>query len=331
MARRKSNSRKVQPAVKSLFFEVPAYAESNPVPGVSYIDLSQCASLVNRRFYRQGLNWAVAGMKIHTEPNSQGTVTFSKAQDTWIVSNAWHKGFAMYNRMNNQVLDNLPSIKGKYHDFKVALDTDHINAGSPVFDNNLLPFTEASDGSRTDYAYDTTAEWERSLIEIPNDTAPGTTVGYALKIHGADTGSSKSLVQGYALSRSTPFSPDPANQSIGSVPTSWMNEVMNVGDNTEEIAINLMNINDKLPYPQDHYPGGDTQAPDAQVHSIQKVSGTTVGGFTSVPGGNFQCGLIKINNLVKDTSTNAPVSFVLELQLVPGMHRGYLCEKMQDV
>ncbi len=325
MARRKS--RKVQPAVRSMFFEVPE--EDQAGNSVSYIDISQCASLVNRRFYRQGLNWAVSGFKIHTVPNTEGTVTISKAQDTWIVSNAWHKGFAMWTRMNDQVLDNLPSIKGKYHDFKVALDTDHISAGSPVFSNNLLPFTQASDGTKTEYAYDGTSEWERSLIEIPNDSAPGTTVGYALKLHGADTASSKSLVQGYALSRSTPFSPDPSNQSIGAVPTSWMNEVMNVGDNTEEIAINLMNINDKLPYPQDDYPGGDSQAPDAQVHSLTKISGTTVGGNTFVEGGNFQCGLVKINNKLE--SDKNPVSFVLELLLVPGMHRGYLCEKMQDV
>lgn len=228
----------------------------------------------------------------------------------------------MWNRMNDQVLDELPSIRGKYHDFKVALDTDHISAGSPVFSANLLPFTEDSAGNRTEYDYGGTGEWERSLIEIPNDAVPGTTTGYALKIHGADTASSKAMVEGYANSRSVPQSPDPTNQSIFTVPTSWMNEVMNVGDNTDEIATNLMNINDKLPYNQLEYPGGATQAPDAQVHSIQKISGTTVGGKTFAQGGNFQCGLVKITN---------DIGFVLQIDLVPGTHRGYLCEPMQDV
>ena len=151
MARRKSRETKIQPATKTMFFEVKAPGPEGT--SINYIDLSQCASLVNRRFYRQGLNWAVGGFTIHTAPNTSGTVTIMKAQDTWIVSNAWHKSFAMWNRMNDQVLDALPSIKSKYHDFKVALDSDHISAGSPVFTNNLLPYTEDSAGNRTEYNY----------------------------------------------------------------------------------------------------------------------------------------------------------------------------------
>ena len=158
---------KIQPATKTMFFDVRAAAGTG-----QYIDLSQCASLVNRRFYRQGLNWAVAGFTLHTAADVSGTVTISKAQDTWVVSNAWHKSFAIWTDMNKQVLDVLPSIKGKYHDFKVALDADHVSAGSPVFSANLLPFTQDSAGTPTEYAYGADGEWERSLIEIPNDSEP---------------------------------------------------------------------------------------------------------------------------------------------------------------
>jgi hypothetical protein len=47
--------RKLEPAVQSLTYVLP--------DGQNTVDLSQCASLVNRRFYRQGINWVVAGFR----------------------------------------------------------------------------------------------------------------------------------------------------------------------------------------------------------------------------------------------------------------------------
>ena len=54
MARkRNSKKRKLEPAVQTLAFTVPS--------GTQTVDISQAASLVNRRFYRQGINWVVSG------------------------------------------------------------------------------------------------------------------------------------------------------------------------------------------------------------------------------------------------------------------------------
>ena len=70
MAYRKSKGKlarrfkKIEPAVTTLSFAIGTGTSGNES---SYIDLSQCASLVNRRFYRQGINWAVAGIKILTQ------------------------------------------------------------------------------------------------------------------------------------------------------------------------------------------------------------------------------------------------------------------------
>ena len=62
MARRKQRRNKIEPSVQTLIFALPAAPfETNTI---SWIDLSQVASIVNRRFYRQGLNWAVAGFKL---------------------------------------------------------------------------------------------------------------------------------------------------------------------------------------------------------------------------------------------------------------------------
>lgn len=61
MAKRKySKMKKIQPSVQTLTF---AYSVTDSSSQNEYIDLSQVASLVNRRFYRQGINWAVSGFK----------------------------------------------------------------------------------------------------------------------------------------------------------------------------------------------------------------------------------------------------------------------------
>jgi hypothetical protein len=55
-------SNKIQPAEMTLLTATSTVNAG--ATGNFTIDLSQCASLMNRRFYRQGLNWAVAGFKI---------------------------------------------------------------------------------------------------------------------------------------------------------------------------------------------------------------------------------------------------------------------------
>jgi hypothetical protein len=43
--------------------------------GTHYVDLSQIASIVNRRFYRQGINWALSGIKIRSAAGALGVVS----------------------------------------------------------------------------------------------------------------------------------------------------------------------------------------------------------------------------------------------------------------
>ena len=152
MARRKARvpqGKKIQPAVKTLQFTVP--------DGSSYIDLSQCASLVNRRFYRQGLNWAVAGFTFFTAADASGSIGVSKIPDTWVASNAWEKSFRTWTKMNNQALEETESVKPKFLDFKVFMDAGHHTAGVNA---NLIPVDTLG------LTY-TTGEWEMSKVVQP--------------------------------------------------------------------------------------------------------------------------------------------------------------------
>jgi hypothetical protein len=79
---------KLQPAVKTIV--LPAHSLGPGLTSLTFASLSQIASIVNRRFYRAGLNWAVGGFKVITSgANSQGSVSISKLQETWITSAAW--------------------------------------------------------------------------------------------------------------------------------------------------------------------------------------------------------------------------------------------------
>ena len=42
------------------------------------------------------------------------------------------------------------------------------------------------------------------------------------------------------------------------------------------------------------YPNGENQNPDLQVHDVEIISGTTIGGTTRLKGGNFPCGLMRL-------------------------------------
>jgi hypothetical protein len=145
---------KIEPSMLTLSFAGPTVAPGGGV--YAHVDLSQVASLVNRRFYRQGINWAVAGFKIFTQTGYEGTISVSKLPNTWTLSNSWEKSFRAWTKMNNEALAESPSVRPKFLDFKVYANARHHAAG---FAANLLPIS--SDGT---YA---AGEWSPSKVVIP--------------------------------------------------------------------------------------------------------------------------------------------------------------------
>ncbi len=334
MARRKARipqGKKLQPAVKTMRFFLTRGS-------TQYIDISQCASLMNRRFYRQGLNWAVAGITIFTDTAQGGEIVVYKVPDTWIASNSWHKGFAAWDKMNSEALEEVESIKPKFNDFKVYMDAEHHQAGVGA---NLIPLDE----SGTPY---TTGTWDMSSFRIPvGVAAPGDTSDREIIWTGANypglapvSGlNAVSLIEGYAASRGLPDildpnTPDDADSATGTIPQNWLAATFSDGTEQDSAVIqDLQSENEKAPYPFENdgvhidtqYPGGANQAPGVEVHDAVFITPTTVGGKTSIPGTNFQGGLIKIQNTIDQGNV------VMLLHLVPGHHRGYMCQAMQDV
>ena len=121
MARRKSSKNKnIQPAVTRLWFRIKGTSTRN------YVDISLAASAANRRFYRQGTTWAVAGMSLLSVPEEGSTPTgdfsVAKIPDTWVAKNSHTKAKMLWMKSQQQVLVDQPSVAAKYRDFKVYLD-----------------------------------------------------------------------------------------------------------------------------------------------------------------------------------------------------------------
>jgi hypothetical protein len=325
MARRSSN--KIQPAELTLLTSTSTVAPG--ATGNFYMDLSQCASLMNRRFYRQGLNWAVAGFKVFTSSGVTGSVTISKLPNTWVTSNSWEKAFRAWNKQQMDAIEEAgaESAIAKFRDFKVFADVEHVTAGIV---GNLLPFDGQQPVSQPLLA----GEWEPSQIVVPNinPDASGSEVDpreYTLHMVGINNnaGISRGIIEGYADSRAFPQSPDPVSPVIGSG-DNWLRDMFDVGNDSSEITNNATDKNDNLPYPQVHYPGGATQAPTLTIHDTNGITGTTIGGVTRLKGGNFPCGLVRVSFYNSGSLTG---NVALLVDLVPGNHRGYLCEPMTEM
>ena len=339
MAKRKYSKRsKIEPAVQTLTFT----GITAPVGGgnVSHIDLSQVASLVNRRFYRQGINWVVAGFKFTSTPGS-GSIQINKLPNTWVMSNAWEKGMRTWQKMNREALAESESIRPKFLDFKIYADAAHHQAG---YGANLLP---ASGGGVTF----TAGEWEPSKIVFQDNTAVPAAglrdieliaVGASYPGGGASGLNAVSLIEGYAASRGLPDVLDPnapadADSAGGPQPENWMAAMFNDGTLiTEQVLDDMISENNIAPYPFENdgvhtdtqYPNGANQGAGLQVHDVELVSGTTIGGTTRLKGGNFPCGLMQL--VIANTGAEN-LNFTLQIDLVPGTHRGYLCEPMTEM
>ena len=351
MARRKARvpqGKKLQPAPMSMSFVLTT--PDNYVATDHYIDLSQCASLINRRFYRQGLNWAVSGFTVGATvttaggaPTPQGSISISKVPHTWVASNAWEKGFRTWQKMNNEALEEAESVRPKFLDFKVFMDSAHHTAGSAA---NLLPVDASGN-------VPTVGEWEYSQYCIPVGTAmPGATAdreiiwtGANYPGFGASGQDAVSLIEGYAASRGLPDildpnTPDDADSVEGFNPQNWMSATFNEGtDQTQDVLESMVDENNIAPYPFENdgvntdtmYPGGANQLPGLENHFVLPLSSTTIGGLSTIPGGSFYGGLIKVSTSGDITPSSLNGGVYLQVHLVPGPHRGYMCQSMQDV
>ena len=266
MAKRKYNqkARALQPAVMKLHFRVAANL------GQQYVDISQSVSRVNRRFYRQGLNWAVANVKLTLLPAAAPTAPtvayVNSLPHTWVTANAWVKCFHAWKDQQDAALDDFDGrdTASTWRDFKIFADSDHADTG---MGNNLSPYTLGPGttgvvfpGLQTGANALPSEDWDFSQIVIPNQVADASgsltlPEEYPLIMVGdGNVVAVKGMINGYQNSRNYPQSPDPVNPPL-QLAANWMSAMTDESESSPEIVANATDRNNELPYDQDIYPG----------------------------------------------------------------------------
>jgi len=332
MARRKSKTQRLQPAPMKLYFGVDV-AEGGS--STSYISIAHALSRLNRRFYRQGYNYAVANVKITqypSNPAASGSTSYvNTLPHTWPTANSWMKSYSLWKEQQDEALAESGSQEtvARFRDFKISMEDGHtvgtdLTPGTMGPGRTLGPFLPGPLSGGFALPSD---EWQSSQIVIPNDGAAGVTNEYLLHMVGADTAGSKGMIQGYADSRAVPTSPDPSGPLVKD---SWMAEMFDVGNQSNEVLVNAQLHNNELPYDQDEYPGGslnniqlETQGFNWNQSSVG-INTWSTGPFTA------PCGLIRVDFMFQNQIPGDNNSNIIEVTLVPGKYKGYLAESMEE-
>jgi len=307
----------VTKAVRDLIFEIPS--------GTHYLDAFQCLSAVNRKLFAQGHVLGIQNAEVYFTAAADvvtNRVVLQTAGDTWPVHNGHVKGKALWNQMNELVLEDNPSIQGKWADYKVFLDDAH--RAYFFGPGNLLPL----DGAGAPYLM---GEWYMSTYVLPQhdvDLATGEPLpADETQAHlvGPDVGAtgawqSVGLVNAYQESRATVQANDP-NVPSG-MSESFFNQLTDSGSQEPELAQVIEDANDKAPYDLLNYPGGSINAPTTVT--VEEML-ATVGSPVSQTGSFVaQCGLIKVVNSAFN-ATGEPVTaptLTLRLRVMAGAYKG---------
>ncbi len=320
--KRRSGMTKIAPAITDLFFTTKTGANAHPA---YYIDTMRELSKVNRRLYSQAKLVAYQGLTFIWRADAATNlasieVTVRTAGNTWIVHNAHVKGHALWNEMQDLVLDDNPSVKGKWHDYKITFSTNQ--TGFAAAGNSL----NCKDSNGTDYLE---GEWNYSTYVMPqHEVDPATGEPLAAEqfdacLIGGDNISRRSLVKAYQESRAT-VSPDQPNTPVG-MPDSFFSLLTDSGSQEPELAEVIQDEGDNAPYDLDNYPQGDTNAPAAVVVQYGAISASEVDG--RVGGFVAPCGLLEIGVKGYDTdgievATESLPAIDLLLHVAPGTYKG---------
>jgi len=313
MARNKARRKRggsLKPAQLNLSYEIG--------DGVSYIDLASDLSKVNRRLYKQGKVYAVAGITFGFVPSAVSpdvvVCGVSTAGDTWTVQNSWTKAKNTWSNQQRRARKLIgSSAKPTWEDFKVYLDDAH-RVGT-------IASVLAGDGGAVG-----TGEWDYSQLVWEEDDHSIDHV-YLHLIGGNVSTTDWGLILGYQQSRATvqPEDPDlPAEYSTNMYAKLATDEDA-VAD---EVANAMEQENDEPPYDHDDYPGSDTNsdAPWLQQFAVASI-GQPLG---RLPSFQVECGLIKIEmagHNAADPQRPVPPTLVI-VHLMPGNYQGVLAENM---
>lgn len=321
MAKRSKRTMKrktTEPAVTSLWYNIPTGT-------TKFVDLAADLSRLNRKLFRQGYQYIVAGVSVTDSvdaTNQALDVSISTAGNTWVTHNAWVKGKALWDQMNEEALHDNPSIQGTWADYKVSL------VENMAFANTERALNGASGLLAGGY------EWAKSTYVLPQHDVDAAGVvlpaeEYTACLVGPDDLPNKvfSLVNAYEESRATVQDFNSPNVPVA-LPDSFYLKLTDDGSQDPELAAIIVDANDQPPYAMTAgaYPGGSAYT---AAESVTRVARGVKNEFTptmTLPGFTAECGLLQITctRPLGEPSTSVRVC----VHLIPGSYRGVMAIPM---
>jgi hypothetical protein len=213
--------------------------------------------------------------------------------------------------MRSLVLDDNPSVAGKWQGFKVRLD-DHMTN---------LNTLNVEDGDEADYL---AGEWEYSTYVLPQHDIdlvtgqPQPALERTAHLVGANFGTRIGLVDAYEKSRATVQDTDPSVPA--GLATSFFNLLTDSGSQEPELAEVIREDNNMPPYDHLNYPGGGVNANCCVMHQQASVSKYNPDG--AIGPMILPAGLLRIKGSIID----APVTVIVHV--AEGMYKGVAAQKM---
>ena len=296
----------------------------------SYIDSAQILSFVNRRTYWQATKKYFLESIVIT--SGEGTdslahnaqVRFSTIPDTWVTANAVTKAFGLWKEMNKKVLDDNPSVQGKWRNFKVYLDENHYSGGGNSNGPHLNLLPSDLPGNEINVG-----EWEMSeLVRPQHEVDPATGLPLAadkfhLNVIGDDTGSMNpgstlncgGIIKMYQDTRAQVVTSPVVPAAMS---TSWGTLLTDDGSQEPELADIIEDESDEPPYDKDGYVGSEVNWRYSVLagmgHLNPYVPQLTIPGFCA------PCGLIKLDVRVDEEDKDKAV--YLQLNYMKGTDKG---------
>lgn len=274
-----------------------------------FIDVARALSVINRKFYRQGVYYYVNSVELYN--NEDAYIDLHTCPDNWVTKNSWNMGFRMFQKMNAQV----DTPRPKYHDFKVKMSNLQTEA------NTFDPETFGINGAFTSHAPD---EWQFSKFTTLKSDG-GDSDMFEVHVLGPHVGSegnwtSIGLIESYENSRPIPDGSGSPIIDDDNDTDPMLNLFDASGDHAmEDIRKELDAANDLTPYDANNYIGsGNTEQ---MQHVARLATSVTTGRVAKASGFCAPFGLICVDP--QSTATG----YRIVINLAAGTYHGVYAER----
>lgn len=300
-------------------------AHSGNGEDASYIDLARDLSAVNRRLYRQGMNYSISNISVH---DSQGDarVLVSTAPNTWATHEAWTMAFEGWKRQRAQTLQDMPGASTpRWSDFKVYLNAEHVVdsdwPGVRDDEENVALGTGANSSGEWNYSdmgfFMAGTRYDNHAIGLMGAHGIGSSITTETTPHDSSYDGYISCLEGLQEIRRKPVDTGDVDAAFDDAVFAGM--TLNSGPSIEDTLLTIEAEGDNPPYSLEFLgntdnPAGDTGAwPIRECHIESTYSPMAMMG----PIPNVPCGLLQI-----ETTSGGDNTIGLLIELTPGDYKG---------